>query len=173
MVLGASGDLARKKTFPALFNLYRLGLLPPHTKIIGYARSKLDNQGLHDRIVGHLKNVDSAEDQVTVKNFLELTSYIPGAYDDDISFEVLEQEIQAIEKQHGVGGGHPHRLFYMALPPSVFITVATHLERNCYSPTASNRIVLEKPFGKDLASCHDMLTALKPLWSEEETYREC
>ncbi len=66
---------------------------------------------------------------------------------------------------------HPSRLFYMALPPNVFTVVATGLKKNCYSEKGNNRIVIEKPFGKDLESSREMIGALKGLWKEEETFR--
>jgi glucose-6-phosphate 1-dehydrogenase len=59
----------------------------------------------------------------------------------------------------------------MALPPSVFTVVAAGLKKNCYAPNGINRIVIEKPFGKDLESCREMMSALKKEWTEDETYR--
>ena len=60
----------------------------------------------------------------------------------------------------------------MALPPNVFTVVAEGLKKNCYAENGNNRIVIEKPFGKDLESSRDMMGKLKPLWKEEETFRE-
>lgn len=60
----------------------------------------------------------------------------------------------------------------MALPPNVFTVVAAGLKKNCYSEKGHNRIVIEKPFGKDLESCQEMMGELKKLWKEEETFRE-
>lgn len=170
-VLGASGDLAHKKTFPALFNLFRMGLLPKNTSIIGYARSKMSDKDLHERVVSHLSDIDSPEGKETVGKFLDIVSYHAGSYDDPAAFAELEGLIEKVEEKRGVAKKGSHRLFYMALPPSVFIKVAKHLKESCYSPTGSNRIIIEKPFGKDLESCKDMLKQLAPLWSEDETFR--
>lgn len=169
VVLGASGDLAKKKTFPALFNLFRLGLLPKSTHIVGYARTKMDKDTFQEKITGHLKNVDNDEGKKAQTDFLEICQYISGQYDEDESFQNLNKTLNKIEE--GMKGDQPSRLFYMALPPNVFTVVAKGLKKNCYSDKGQNRIVIEKPFGKDLESSRDMIGALKGLWKEEETFR--
>ncbi|KDN41665.1 putative ZWF1-glucose-6-phosphate dehydrogenase [Tilletiaria anomala UBC 951] len=169
VVLGASGDLAKKKTYPALFNLFRLDLLPKGTSIIGYARTKMDQPTFHGKISQYLKNVDSDEGSKAKAEFLKLCTYLPGAYDEDAAFKNLNKEMEKIEQERGAS--EAHRLFYMALPPNVFTVVAKGLKNNCYSQRGSNRIVIEKPFGKDLDTCREMMGALKPLWKEEETFR--
>ncbi|SPO24049.1 probable ZWF1 - glucose-6-phosphate dehydrogenase [Ustilago trichophora] len=169
VVLGASGDLAKKKTFPALFNLFRLGLLPNTTHIIGYARTKMDKDTFAEKVTGHLKNVDDDKGKQDVKKFLEICQYISGQYDEDASFQNLNKEMERIEGE--MKHEHPSRLFYMALPPNVFTVVAKGLKKNCYSDKGHNRIVIEKPFGKDLESSREMMGALKDLWKEEETFR--
>ncbi len=168
-VLGASGDLAKKKTYPALFNLFRLQLLPAQSSIIGYARTKMDQETFHGKISEHLKNVDDGEGKKAKEEFLKLCTYVPGAYDEASAFQNLNKEMEKIEESRGAK--EAHRLFYMALPPNVFTIVAKGLKENCYSANGSNRIVIEKPFGKDLESCREMMGALKPLWKEEETFR--
>ncbi|PWN45337.1 glucose-6-phosphate dehydrogenase, partial [Ceraceosorus guamensis] len=103
------------------------------------------------------------------KKFLSLSSYIPGAYDDDKAFANLNSELEKIEKDNK--GKSTNRLFYMALPPNVFTVVAAGLKKNCYVEQGNNRIVIEKPFGKDLESSREMMGKLKDLWKEEETFR--
>ncbi|GHJ85132.1 hypothetical protein NliqN6_1534 [Naganishia liquefaciens] len=178
VVLGASGDLAKKKTFPALFGLYKEGYLPEDLRIIGYARSKLSDEEFKDRQIGHIKAPKedaSAEEKANhdekLKKFQEISSYIAGPYDKDEGFQALTKAMEEIEgKRDGKGQG-PNRIFYMALPPSVFTVVATNLKKNCYEGAKNARIVIEKPFGKDLDSCREMMSALKKEWSEDETYR--
>ncbi|PWY99184.1 putative ZWF1-glucose-6-phosphate dehydrogenase [Testicularia cyperi] len=169
VVLGASGDLAKKKTFPALFNLFRLGLLPKSTHILGYARTKMDKATFEEKISGHLKNVDDDQGKKEKEEFLKICKYISGQYDEDASFQNLNKEMEEIEGQ--LKHESPSRLFYMALPPNVFTVVAKGLKKNCYSEKGHNRIVIEKPFGKDLESSREMIGALKGLWKEEETFR--
>ncbi|KAI9258913.1 glucose-6-phosphate dehydrogenase [Phascolomyces articulosus] len=170
IVLGASGDLAGKKTYPALFNLYRTGFLPKDTHIIGYARSNLSRDDYVKRITAHLK-IQSDSDKQYLKEFLNMTDYTEGQYDQDESWKKLCKDVSAWEEKRGLQKGQKNRLFYMALPPSVFLTVATGLRKNVYGTEGHNRIVVEKPFGKDLESSTQLAKDLGQLFTEEEIYR--
>ncbi|KAI9243869.1 glucose-6-phosphate dehydrogenase [Sporodiniella umbellata] len=165
VVLGASGDLAKKKTYPALFGLYRNGFLPENTKIIGYARTKMAHEEYLERITHYVK----VQDQEKLASFKQMTCYVSGQYDQDESFQQLNEAIEASEKERGVES--KNRVFYMALPPSVFIPVAQGLKRNVYSQEGSNRLVVEKPFGMDSASSDHLAQELGALFSENEIYR--
>ncbi|WVR09532.1 glucose-6-phosphate dehydrogenase [Kwoniella sp. DSM 27419] len=162
VVLGASGDLAKKKTFPALFALFAQGLLPKDVHIVGYARTKMDEEEFHKRETQHIKG-----DEDKIKKFKEISSYISGQYDEDAGFQELLKHVEELEGDRGT----KNRVFYMALPPSVFTTVAKGLKKNVYSEKGINRIIIEKPFGKDLESCREMMSDLKAEWKENETYR--
>lgn len=158
------------QTYPALFNLYKLELLPKDVSIIGYARTKMDLKQFHEKIGEHLKGTDSEDGKKAKKSFLDICTYVPGAYDEDEAFQNLNKEMEKLEKKGG-SSSEPNRLFYMALPPNVFTVVAAGLKKNCYVEKGNNRIVIEKPFGKDLESSRDMMGKLKDLWKEEETFR--
>lgn len=69
---------------------------------------------------------------------------------------------------HGAAGGECNRVFYMALPPSVYIDVAKGLRENCYSQKGINRVIIEKPFGKDLESYRHLQSEISKLWREDE-----
>ncbi|CCK70743.1 glucose-6-phosphate dehydrogenase KNAG_0F00740 [Huiozyma naganishii CBS 8797] len=164
-VFGASGDLAKKKTFPALFGLFREGYLDPSTKIFGYARSELTKEDLKARIVPHLKNATSEK----VEAFFEMVEYVHGAYDKDEGYLKLKKAIEAVEARSWID--EPHRLFYFALPPSVFLSVAQKIKELVYSKTGKTRVIVEKPFGHDLASARALQASLAPLFKEEEIFR--
>ncbi|KAG1907168.1 glucose-6-phosphate 1-dehydrogenase [Suillus fuscotomentosus] len=170
VVFGASGDLAKKKTYPALFGLYRNGYLPKDVHIIGYARTKMDEEEYHKRTTSYIKNPNNdPEVAAKIEEFKKLSSYVSGNYDDNPSFQNLARHMEAIEKGYKTRG--VNRLFYLALPPSVFVPVAQHVKVCCYATNGTNRIIVEKPFGKDLQSCRELLSSLKQSWQEEETYR--
>ncbi|THG95804.1 hypothetical protein EW026_g5918 [Hermanssonia centrifuga] len=169
IVLGASGDLAKKKTYPALFSLYSNQYLPTGVKIVGYARTKMDRAEYHKRITSYIKNADEETVKTKLEEFKELTTYVSGGYEDDESFRNLNKTLEEIES--GFQGNERNRLFYFALPPSVFIPVAQHLKATCYSKSGINRIIVEKPFGKDLESARVLLGSLKQHWGEDETFR--
>ncbi|WFD32838.1 hypothetical protein MSPP1_003889 [Malassezia sp. CBS 17886] len=164
VVLGASGDLAKKKTFPSLVRLFLHGDLPRNMSIIGYARTDMSREEFHRRIAEHM---DASEHDK--RRFLDICHYIRGQYDSDDSFQELNKAIVKFEKERG--GKMQNRIFYMALPPTVFTLVSEHLKRNCYSENGVNRVVVEKPFGMDLESCEKMIAEMKKVWTEQETFR--
>lgn len=171
VVLGASGDLAKKKTIPALFGLYRQGFLPKDVKIVGYARTKMEHDDFLKRTTGYIKNPnDDPEIIQSLDKFKELLTYVSGSYDDGAAFDVLNKHLEEIESKYQ--SKECNRLFYLALPPSVFTPVSKNIKEHCYvSKGGLNRIIIEKPFGHDLDSCRELLSSVKKYWTEEETFR--
>jgi len=163
VVFGASGDLAKKKIYPTLWALFRDGLMPAGTQIFGYARSKMTVAQLRERCAGTVKCREGEE--ATLENFWASNSYVAGSYDTQRDFELLHKEMTAVEK------GHANRLFYLALPPSVFKPVTSMLKASCMSQTGWTRVIVEKPFGKDSASSADLSNHLQSLFSEDQLYR--
>ncbi|KAJ7590927.1 glucose-6-phosphate 1-dehydrogenase [Mycena floridula] len=171
IVLGASGDLAKKKTLPALFGLYRQGFLPRDVKIVGYARTKMDLAEFHKRATSYIKNPnDDPEIAASIQSFKDLSTYVSGSYEDGAAFDDLNAHLEEIESHYQ--SKECNRLFYLALPPSVFIPVGKNLKEHCYVTKGGvNRIIVEKPFGKDLESARELLGSLKKYWNEDETFR--
>lgn len=168
IVLGASGDLAKKKTFPALFNLFRQGFLPSHqVRVFGYARSELTSDELRQRLRGFLK----APDPSVLASFLELVTYTAGGYDSTEGFQRLEKEIVSHEEVVSGGEVANQRLFYLALPPTVYPQVSTMIRQNNMSQNGWTRVIVEKPFGKDSASSDQLSKELGALFTEEQLYR--
>mmetsp|Transcript_201 Transcript_201/g.279 ORF Transcript_201/g.279 Transcript_201/m.279 type:complete len:521 (+) Transcript_201:104-1666(+) len=175
-VLGCSGDLAKKKTYPALFALFAHHHLPPRTTILGYARSTMDNLSLRAQLRGYLKG--PAE---VVSAFLEICFYQAGQYssgDDDKGeavFGKLAERIAGFEAQHcgSVGNAVGHRIFYLALPPSVYPPVCANIKEACMSPSPLGwtRVVVEKPFGRDLQSSEELSSGIAKLFTEAQLYR--
>jgi len=163
VVFGASGDLAKKKIYPTLWALFRDGLMPQGTKIFGYARSKMTVSQLRERCEGTVKAKEGEEEML--EQFWTSNFYVAGSYDTQRDFEMLNQEMSGVEK------GHANRLFYLALPPSVFKPVTSMLKAACMSQTGWTRVIVEKPFGKDSASSADLSNHLQKLFSEDQLYR--
>jgi glucose-6-phosphate 1-dehydrogenase len=158
------------QTFPALFGLYRDGYLPKDVKIIGYARTKMEEVDFHKRVTQYIKNPDEDQEVVAkIDEFKKISTYISGGYEDDASFENLESHLKVLES--GRLSKERNRVFYLALPPSVFIPVAGRVKKLNYSEDGVNRIIVEKPFGKDLESSRKLLGSLKQYWTEDETFR--
>ncbi|KAI8091466.1 glucose-6-phosphate dehydrogenase [Gilbertella persicaria] len=164
VVFGASGDLAKKKTFPALYALYKNGFLPEKTQIIGYARTKMDKKEFHERIEPNLKGEDKE-----LKGFLDICSYHPGQYDQAEDFKKLNESIEEIEKDYK--DEQKNRIFYIALPPSAFVSVSTGLKEHVTSKKGKTSIIIEKPFGKDLESSNQLSEDISKLFSEDQVFR--
>ncbi|KAM0940595.1 putative glucose-6-phosphate dehydrogenase (NADP(+)) [Dioscorea sansibarensis] len=175
VVLGASGDLAKKKTFPALFNLFRQGFLQSNeVHIFGYARTKMSDDDLRERIHGYLSHGKGDEEMESLSNFLQLIKYVSGSYDSEDGFRLLDKEISEHESVRKSHPGTSRRLFYLALPPSVYPSVCKMIRSYCMNQSHLSgwtRIVVEKPFGKDLASSEELSSQLAELFSEEQLYR--
>lgn len=169
VVFGASGDLAKKKTFPALFGLYREGKLSKTTTIVGFARSKLEVGEFRKRLKPFFKLLKEGDDKLA-DEFLDMVSYRSAPYDSSEGFVNLEKEINDYDKAHNVE--QSHRLYYLALPPSVFTQVAKMLKDHCHpGEKGIARLIVEKPFGHDLESARELQRSLAPLWKEEELFR--
>ncbi|KAF9604409.1 hypothetical protein IFM89_006418 [Coptis chinensis] len=154
VVLGASGDLAKKKTFPALYNLYRQGFLQSNeVHIFGYARTKISDDELRDRIRGYLSKGNDSED---VSNFLQLIKYVSGSYDGEEGFRLLDKNISEHEVSRNSQDGTSRRLFYLALPPSVYPSVSKMIRKFCMNncsiqDAASNtQLIRNIPLGHDV-----------------------
>ncbi|KXJ81844.1 hypothetical protein RP20_CCG016680 [Aedes albopictus] len=164
MTFTLQGDLARKKIYPTLWWLYRDNLLPCVTKFVGYARSKLSVSELREKCHQYMKV--EPDQQEKYNQFWALNFYFPGNYDSRRDFELLNQEISKFET-----GKMANRLFYLALPPSVFETVTVHIRETCMGLKGWNRIIVEKPFGRDAESSNALSVHLAKLFSEEQLYR--
>ncbi len=166
MVIGVSGDLAKRKTYPALFTLYKMGLLPANVRIIGYARSKMTHAELVARVGGKIMQDPKGA------AFFQLCSHVAGSYDDGADYVRLNAAIEDAERQ--LGSSEPrsrNRLFYLAIPPSLFGQVAKNIRAHLFSSDGAwNRLVVEKPFGRDLETFLDLEAQMR-VFTEAELFR--
>ncbi|KAJ2000396.1 Glucose-6-phosphate 1-dehydrogenase, partial [Coemansia thaxteri] len=170
VVFGASGDLAKKKTYPALFHLYQQGLLPRRTRILGYARTQMEHDQFASRITSFFKRDQTT--QSAIDGFLSLCGYVSGKYDVDDDFVRLREEIDRQEHaMHKRAEDERVHIYYLALPPSVFVSVGTQIRTNVYDGSCTNRVVIEKPFGHDLDSSRKLSKDIGALYAEDEIYR--
>ncbi|XP_062141684.1 glucose-6-phosphate 1-dehydrogenase isoform X1 [Drosophila sulfurigaster albostrigata] len=164
VVFGASGDLAKKKIYPTLWWLYRDDLLPKPTKICGYARSKMSIEKLRSNCDAYMK-VQPGE-QAKYDEFWSLNSYVAGAYDGRTGYELLNQQLEQMENHCKA-----NRIFYLALPPSVYDLVTLNIKNICMSRNGWNRVIVEKPFGRDDVTSKALSDHLASLFDEEQLYR--
>ena len=137
-VFGASGDLAKKKVLPAIFSLYYDRHLPENVRVFGYARSKMTNEEFKEKIRESLPCRISAAGNCddVIESFLERMHYVSGLYDDPKDFKALDQAMAAEEAKMGKKA---MRIFYLSIPPSIFVPVAQNAARECSSSTGETR----------------------------------
>jgi glucose-6-phosphate 1-dehydrogenase len=158
VLFGATGDLAKKKIFPAVYAMTRAGrdVVP----VVGFASSDWDD----DRLRQHARESIEALGPVDEKAWTgmsERISYVKGDYRDPSSFAALAQRLQSV--------GSKHPLFYLAIPPSLFDDVVIGLESQSLDKAA--RVVVEKPFGRDRQSAHELNEVLHRAFPERDVYR--
>ncbi|KAJ6703191.1 GLUCOSE-6-PHOSPHATE 1-DEHYDROGENASE 2 CHLOROPLASTIC [Salix viminalis] len=167
-VVGASGDLAKKKIFPALFALYYEGCLPKHFTIFGYARSKMTDAELRNMVSKTLAcRIDKRENcGEKIDQFLKRCFYHSGQYDSQENFAELDKKL----KEHE-GGRVSNRLFYLSIPPNIFIDAVKCTSSSASSGIGWTRVIVEKPFGRDSDSSAALTKALKQYLEEDQIFR--
>ncbi|ETW00824.1 glucose-6-phosphate dehydrogenase, variant [Aphanomyces invadans] len=167
-VIGASGDLAKKKTYPSLFELYVHNFLPTHTIICGYARSHKTDEEFRAFLSPFLKSLVDVDERKKMQ-FLNMCVYRHGGYDSAENIGAVSTEMLTLEESTGLGVHN--RLFYFAIPPNVFVAAGTAIKRAALTTSGWNRLIVEKPFGHDLGSCNDLCDAMGALYDEDAVYR--
>ncbi len=172
IVVGASGDLAKKKTFPSLLHLFADDLLPKNFVIWGYARSNIGDDGLRDRIRPYLTKLRHSGE--VVESFLQHVRYQNGAsYGDLEGWTKLKTHLESFESSKSSEEKAFNRLFYFAIPPSVFAETAASIKKTCMQDEDKGftRLIVEKPFGRDLESFEKLNLALSSQFTEDQMFR--
>ena len=155
---GATGDLAHKMIFPALFQMVKRGML--HVPVIGVASSKWGLPQLRDYARDSIARTDTGIDDVDAfDRLLSLLGYVDGNYDDPSTFNALQRAL----------GGSRRPAHYLAIPPSLFATVIEGLSGAGLTHDA--RIIVEKPFGRDLASARELNRIVRSAFPEPAIFR--
>jgi glucose-6-phosphate 1-dehydrogenase len=172
VLFGASGDLTRRLLMPALYNLACDGLLSPHFALVGTAWDGLSSDEFRARMTADIKTFGTrgAVDPRVWDDFARRIYYQPGDFADPASYGRLAETVTRLDAEYGAAG---NVLFYLAVPPSVFGLIATHLDREGLRrrPRGWARLVVEKPFGHDLASAVALNRTLLAHWDEGQIYR--
>jgi glucose-6-phosphate 1-dehydrogenase len=166
VVIGASGDLTSRKLLPALEGLSRRGLLPPAFAVVGVARTQLDDEGFRELMTKAVPNGGAGWAEI-VKH----SRYVAGDYADEDTFTSVRSALEELESEIGAPG---NRTFYLATVPAVFEEVAAGLGSaglNRPREGAAVRLVIEKPFGRDLESARHLDAALHRTFDEDQIYR--
>lgn len=175
VIFGASGDLTARKLVPALYNLWVQGLLPAGFAIVGFAVTPWDDDAfraaMHEA-VSHSQDV-SAFHTDEWERFAALLHYVAGDFEGAEGYQALASKLQQIDASHGTAG---NRLFYLATLPPFYSVIARNLDRFKLVERASDgvpwqRIVVEKPFGRDLQSARSLNQTLHRVFHENQIFR--
>jgi len=172
VIFGVTGDLAHRLVIPALYNLAATGLLPDKFCVVGITRKGMPNDELRDGLMKGLRQFATRPvDDAIATRLLECVTCIAADPREPASFDKMRQQIERLEANRSTGG---NRLFYLATPPDAFAPISRELGRTGLLREESGawrRLVIEKPFGTDLASAKVLNGELLKIVDEHQIYR--
>ena len=176
VIFGASGDLAERKIIPALYYLSREGILPDGFSVIGCGRTQLTDDQFRTKMqqaVTEFLRLTPEESVAFQEKFGRNLFYLSGNFSESPAYEQLKSRLETLDRDRGALG---NRLFYLATPPSFFPVVVNRLGAAGVAkpkdPTRNwTRIVIEKPFGRDLASARELNRTVTSVFNEDQVYR--
>jgi glucose-6-phosphate 1-dehydrogenase len=173
VMFGASGDLARRKLLPALYDLSYHACLAPRFRLLGFARTHMSDDDFRQKAGESLpKGNEEGADENQKADFLKQLQYFTGDYDDPEAYRRLAQRLNELDGEGQLGA---NRLFYLATPPEVYPHVIEQLKNaGLTKPKAEKswtRIIIEKPFGRDQASARELNSKVLAAFDESQVYR--
>jgi glucose-6-phosphate 1-dehydrogenase len=176
VILGAHGDLAKRKLLPALYALFLQGLLPPDFCIVGVSRTKWTDEQFREGMKEALTSFasDLQMDESTWRRFGPRLYYLSANFDSPEAFNDLSSLLNDLKGKHGTRGNH---IFYLSTIPSLYSDIVANLQKAGLSEKTGTersvwpRIVVEKPFGHDLASAKALNQQMHQVFDESQIYR--
>jgi len=172
IIFGVTGDLSRKKLMPAVYDLANRGLLPPGFALVGFARRDwLDEDFelvVHDAVRKYSR---TPFDETVWAQLKQGVRFVQGDFDDDLAFDRLKETVVSLDAVRGTMGNHA---FYLSIPPKSFPLVTTQLKRSGLAEQrdgAWRRVVIEKPFGSDLASARALNDVVESVFPPDSVFR--
>ena len=172
VLFGVTGDLARKKIMPAIYDLANRGLLPPGFALVGFARREWADQDfaqiVHDSVREHART-EFRED--VWQQLASGIRFVAGDLNSNESFDELKRVVDQLDEKRGTGGNHA---FYLSIPPGLFPTVLEQLKRSGLADSkegAWRRVVVEKPFGHDAKSARDLNKVVGTVFPSGSVFR--
>jgi glucose-6-phosphate 1-dehydrogenase len=172
VIFGATGDLTRRKLLPAVFRLWKDGLLPQGFAVVGFGREEMPDEQFRERMRAALAEFAQPPSDDDWAGFAPRLSYVATPFDDPEAYIRLDRHLKEMD---GLCGTCGNRLYYLAIPPSVIPTVVEGLGRagmvRAPGEPEWTRIVVEKPFGHDLASARELNALLLRVFDESQVFR--
>lgn len=172
VILGASGDLTQRKLVPALHSLCCDDLLSPSTRVLGVARSEFGDGEYREHLYEGIAEYARHNDEVCAQweKFGQRFSYLSGGYDDPDTYRRVAERLAALDAAEN--GTEGNRLFYLAVPPSLGPGIIRKLgEAGLNRSPGWTRVIVEKPFGRDLESAHHLNEQIHEVFREDQVYR--
>ncbi len=172
VIFGATGDLARRKLFPALFDLFRRDYLPDKFQILGFAHTDCDNKSFRNHVRELLLQKYSNETE-KIETFVSFLDYHRGSFDEPSSYRELADKIIDIDRRISQC---TNKLFYLSVSPKFYEVLLRNLAHSgltvpCSDASGWTRVLIEKPFGKDLQTARELDVLLGKLFREEQIFR--
>jgi glucose-6-phosphate 1-dehydrogenase len=172
IIFGATGDLTHRKLVPALYNLQRERFLPPGFSVAGFARRDWSDEFFRDSLLHDAQEFSRSGIEAPLwESFSEGVSYVQSAFDDAKGYQALAKRLNELDDQRGASG---NRLFYLATPPESYATIIQQLGAAGLAKSPRGgwvRIIVEKPFGRDLASARALNAEVHNVFDENQVYR--
>ncbi|WUI03051.1 glucose-6-phosphate dehydrogenase [Spirillospora sp. NBC_00431] len=172
VLFGVTGDLSRKKLLPAIYDLANRGLLPPGFSLVGFARRDWEHEDFrqiaYESVKAHART-PFREDVWT--HLSEGMHFVPGTFDDPGAFDALSMAVKELDATRGTGGNYA---FYLSIPPKFFPKVVEQLRRSGLADRQDGswrRVVIEKPFGRDLKTAVELNDTVHRVFPEESIFR--
>ena len=167
VIFGASGDLAQRKLLPALYHLFLEGLLPSRFAIVGLARSEMSDEDFSAAARRAVEKFGRREpEEEAWKEFANALSYVSGSLEDPAAMSALRGHLDSLDESRGTEG---RRFFYCSTPPEVYLDAVRSIAAEDLGRNA--RIVIEKPFGRDLDSARALNRQLHRVFDEFRVFR--
>jgi glucose-6-phosphate 1-dehydrogenase len=174
VLFGATGDLTHRKIVPALYNLAKSGELPRSFAVVGMSTSVGDPAAFREQLKASTASFSRTKplDEAVWNAFASRIETSPGDVNDPAAYARLRERVLEAERRHGTGG---HRLFYLAVPPAVYPVILQNLQgAGLIHPPGGQpwgRVVIEKPFGRDLESARSLHRLVAGVLDESQTFR--
>jgi glucose-6-phosphate 1-dehydrogenase len=168
VIFGASGDLTRRKLVPALYNLYRKKRLPKHFNIVGNSRTRYSHEEWRSHLRESVQEISGATFETsTWETFAKNLWYEPGSASEETDMATLKEALEAREDYPA------NRLYYLSVAPNLYVPIVQNLGQLDMADETDGwrRIVIEKPFGVDLASAHQLNDEVHRVFEERQIYR--
>jgi glucose-6-phosphate 1-dehydrogenase len=169
VIFGATGDLAKRKLFPSIYNLYKKGHLCKNFAVVGVSRKDMDHDTFRNNVLSSVKEYGVAKNEEDIVEFLSHFHYVSFDVTNKASYQELNNLLHSLDERFGIPG---NRMFYMAMAPRFFGTIAAFLKsEGVTNEQGWNRLIIEKPFGHDLPSAQKLNNEIREAFHEDEIFR--